>query len=520
MSTKRPNFLIFMTDEHFSGHLGCNGNGQVRSPHIDALAEGGVTFTRAYCNNTVCMPSRSTVITGLTPRQHGCLTNGTVLPETVPTLPGVLAGKGYRTHKAGKFHYQPTGGISPDEGGRSWESRSAWESGEISSLPENYYGFQTTDFCDGHVSYCFGDYGNWLKENHPGTWELYQSEKGYRQGGPGCWRMEVPPEIHYNNWIADRTMDFLDKQPEEENFFLFCSFPDPHFPYAACKPYSEMYDPAQMILPGTALETGDPLAHLEERRKRFFKSPATEEELKEKMAQTYGMITHVDHNVGRVMAKLEERGFLENTVVVFLADHGEYLGSHNLLHKNVWPYEELLKVPFIFSTPETRRRRTDADASQAASPGDYLCGNIVSLLDLVPTLLDYAGLDSSVLDNRGLYSADPVGLPGRSLRPLLASSPAEREEAEWENSAFLEYDEDWHPGPTYRMRMLVRDSMKLVLYTVAGGGLLFDLEKDPREKRNLYDDPSYREIRFSMTEELLIKLARSDRLNEKRISGA
>ena len=158
----RPNFLVFVVDQMHSGSLGCNGNPDVQTPNIDSIAQQGVTFSRCYCNNSVCMPSRSSMITGLTPRQHGCITNGTLLPEHIPTISGALADAGYRTHAVGKLHLQPFSvKATADNSILSWESRELWDNGQITSLPSPYYGFQTTDFVGGHVSYNFGDYTNW-----------------------------------------------------------------------------------------------------------------------------------------------------------------------------------------------------------------------------------------------------------------------------------------------------------------------------------------------------------------------
>jgi arylsulfatase A-like enzyme len=135
---QRPNFLVFCTDQMQAACLGCNGNDTIPTPNIDALAAGGVSFRRAYLNNPVCQPSRASMITGKTPRQHGLLTNGCCLPQTVPTLTGALAEAGYRTHAAGKLHLQPFGGGGLTEDAHSWEEKAAWNEGRIEKLPTPY----------------------------------------------------------------------------------------------------------------------------------------------------------------------------------------------------------------------------------------------------------------------------------------------------------------------------------------------------------------------------------------------
>lgn len=502
----KPNFLIFCVDQMQSKALGCNGNQQIKTPNIDRIAKEGTRFTRAYCNNSVCMPSRSTMITGLTPRQHGCTTNGVKLPEHIPTITAKLVDHGYRTHCVGKFHYQP-GSANPAETESesfSWEDRSMWENGQITSLPPMYYGFQTTDFVGGHVNGCHGDYGNWLKQNHPGTWELYQPENSYfkREMAGGSWRMDVPEDLHYNAWITDRTIDFLEQCEEGSPFFLFCSFPDPHAPFAACRPYSEMYDPDDMILNPTWHNTEDPLAHLADRRIQFgLKEGFDESGLREIMAQTYGMISHVDDCIGRVLAALESNQLMEDTVIVFMADHGEYLGSHHLIYKAEWPYEELLNVPYIWKLP--------------VGAGDLSCQIPVSLLDFAPTVLDLAGISWHEMDTRVGGRASRLPSPGRSLKPYLEGIRSLEEQP-----VIIEYDEDWHEGPFYRQRIIIHQHYKLVLFPVAGGGLLYDLEKDPNECRNLYEDSNHRHIRAHLTELLCFELIRTDRIDNRRLCGA
>lgn len=503
----KPNFLVFVTDEMQSFSLGCNGNHDVKTPNIDKIAEEGTNFQRAYCNNSVCMPSRASMITGLTPRQHGCLTNGTILPENMPTLPQILGDNGYRTHSVGKLHLQPFGSLRED--GKkifSWEDRDLWDRGQIKQLPENYYGFQTTDFIGAHGAGCFGDYKNWLQENHPGVYDKYKKENSYKSiksKSVNGWGMEVPQELHYNNWIADSCIEFLDDLEQEQNFFLWCSFPDPHLPFASCKPYSEMYDPDSLTLKANWNEMTGELRHLQERRKTNKKYDFDEDDLRAITAQTYGMISHIDDNVGRIMNYLEQNKLSQNTVVVFMSDHGEYLGSHHLVTKDVWPWEELLRVPFIWKTPENITE-------------DNICDETVSLLDFVPTIIDYADIDEEEFDIRGYRHADKLGLPGRSLRETL-----ENGEKLISKPAIVEYDEDWAVGPVYRTRTLVADKYKITIYANNGGGILVDLEDDPEELNNLWDDPDYSHIKCELITRLLKQLTVTDRLvDQPRICGA
>lgn len=510
----RPNFLVFCVDQMQSYCLGCNGHPVVKTPNIDALAARGVNFRRGYCNNSVCMPSRATMITGKTPRQHGLLTNGNSLSPDVPTVTQALADAGYRTHAAGKFHLQQTGGFG-GENRESCEWVQAWRSGERTRLPSPYYGFQTTDYVGGHVTGAYGQYRTWLEANHPESSAKLKHGASYYSCGMG-FRIDIPEEHHYNSWIADRSIEFLRKVAGASSaegtgagcsdhslapFFLFCSFPDPHFPFGACRPYSDMYDPAAIALPPTRGNRDDVTGFLADCRALSPHNRAPEDaELREVMAQTYGMISHIDTSVGRVLCELERSGVVDNTIVLFIADHGEYLGGHGLLRKSVWPYEELWRIPFIAAAP-------------GGTPG--ICDVPVSLLDLVPTVLDYAVLDPQILDTRGPAAVEHLPLPGQSLRPFLEGDLQASHQP-----LVLEYDEDFHAGCFCRLRGLIDGDWKLAMYAGQSDGVLFNLADDPCELRNLWNEPSAQGRKAELLARLVQRLAQTDRFDTPRMTGA
>jgi len=502
---KRPNFLVFVTDQMqaLDAVHACG----IATPNIDRIA-GGTSFRRSYCPNPVCMPSRASILTGLTPRQHGAISNGTPLPTGIPTLGQALLDAGYRTHAVGKLHLQSYMGDGPHRQRTdlpfSWEDEVRWRDGEITALPSPYYGFESADFLGGHVQYVHGSYVNWLEERAPGSWASYSraAARSRIEQRRDCWRLAIPEELHYNTWIADRSIDYLDRADDDHPFLLWCSFPDPHFPFAACSPYSERYDPASLQLPATRDRRDDPCPLLADLRQRFAgASGFSEAELREITAQTAGMIAHVDHCVGRVLDRLEADGLADNTIVVFLSDHGEYLGAHHLLYKSAWPYEELYRVPFLWRAP-----------GGAENGG---CDDVVSLLDFTPTILDYAGIETSTLDMRRYGTCQRPTLPGRSLRPRIDAATQLQE-----RPALIDYDSDGGEECMLRMRTIVSGRYKLSIFAGTGQGLLFDLEEDPQERRSRWDDATYREIREALVLQLVEELARSDRLDVERISGA
>ncbi len=493
----RPNFLVIIVDQMNSFCLGWNGNDEVRTPNLDRLAADGVNFSRAYPTNPVCSPTRASLHTGLTPRQHGLTTNGCNLDENIPTITGLLAEHGYRTHCAGKIHLQPFNTEARDEDGQpaSRESQELWNGHDITELPLPYYGYQSVDYVGGHVDYVFGDYVNDVEAKRAGTKAELSREKAYHSAGPQTWRMPVPSEWHYNDWITECSIEFLRRQGDRP-FFLVTSFPDPHAPFCAARPYSEMYDPKSVSLPDNWDCSEDPCGYLE-RFDRPTHRGWDEGILREAIAQTYGMITHIDDCVGRLRDALTELGLTEGTIVVFLSDHGEYLGSHNLLLKGPWPYEPVVRVPLIWHTPQGRK------GARVPQP--------VSHLDFVPTVLDYAGLGQEAFDLRGGHRSRRAILPGESLRPVIEDGARPQQEGK-----LIEYDEDGISTEMCRYRMLITERWKVCVYGGFGDGVLYDLENDPLEMQNLWDDPAHVSVKADMLARLSDRLALTDRMDTYR----
>lgn len=496
----KPNFLVFVADQMQSACLGCNGNPDVKTPNIDNLAEEGHSFKNAYCVNPICMPSRATLATGLTPRQHGCVCNGTGLPEDIPTVMQALSNNGYRTFSSGKIHLQPLGELAA-EGKTIYtkESRHLWQKGIINKL-ENYYGFEKVYLADNHVNCTYGDYYNEMMQSHPDVIEKYDVSNAYyiNEEAPASWRIDIPKGLHYNDRIADKCIEFIEETGKEKPFFIWCSFPDPHFPYVATKPYSEMYDPQKIQINPTYNITGDLTDRLAEERKKTRR--LSESGIREITAQTYGAITHIDDCIGRVIEYLKQNGYYDNTVVIFLTDHGEYLGAQNLWGKSIWMREELIKVPFVIRLPQRYKCSEDKP---------------VSLLDFAPTILDIAGISQSVMDIRGYRFADRVYLPGESLLPYLKG-----EQELKDRPVLIEYDEDFHKGPEARVRTIVSMGYKLTLYGHCNEGILIDLSKDKDELCNLYDDPNYENIKGELVRQMVFELIRTDRFHQReRLCG-
>lgn len=496
----RPNILIFCTDEQRADHLGCMGHPHIETPNIDRIAEEGTLFRNCYSSSPLCMPARATMITGLTNRQHGVVDNGINLPKNIPTMPAVLAEAGYRTHAVGKLHFQGRGGRVIDEGEDVtadperriyWDWPGHWKGAHYSKFPDNYYGFQTVELAQGHVNYVFGDYVTWLEQNHPGAYS------GYKCSNADPHPLEIDPDLHYNTWIADRSIEFINKcsapakRPKEANvagseslaapFFLWCSFPDPHEPFAAVKKWSDFYDNVDIELPPNTL-TLSPKSRSKTMIDMGLGREVIDPDLvKKSIKQTYGMISHIDEQVGRVLDCLEEQGIADNTVVIFISDHGDQLGEHGLFYKSVYPYDAHAHIPFLVRTPDGVRGKVVED--------------VVSMLDMVPTAMDLVGVE---------HACD---LPGEILTPVLmgVASPLRK-------NALVEIDRLGTTIGTVQMRTLVRNDFKLIHYPLQEETMLFDRKNDPHELTNLVDDPEYQAVITEMFEQLTSEIRRTENL--------
>jgi arylsulfatase A-like enzyme len=507
---RRPNVLIFCTDQQHANHMGCTGVPFLTTPTIDRIAASGARFASAYSACPVCMPARATMFTGLTPRGNNMRRHGMPLPEDIPTLPGLLADAGYRTHSVGKLHLKPWApGMGVDTKDietprENPERNSTWNEGRIRRSPDNYYGFQTQDSVIQHGNQVTGDYAMWLGQQDPNAHGQYRSDVG---------SIEIAAELHYNTWIADRSIAFISEQSDAQPFFLWCSFPDPHTPFAALKSYADRYRKDVMPLPPNTVEL--PNSGQSETLKRCHKDhmrlqARDPDLLRECTRQIFGMITHLDEQAGRVMASLEEKGLTENTVIIWISDHGEQLGEQGGLRKGPFPYDGSTRIPLIISVPWAR--------------GD-LRGRVinepVSQIDLVPTVLDLVGVSQpedprSTPQHRRALAPLCTSLPGESLKPVLLDGASPRRA-----TALVEFDEDADAAfENLQMRTFVTTKYKVCLFSPTGELLLFDRTDDPYEMKNLAAEPEYKDVLVEMLAGMMMESARTEPRLPRRFSWA
>lgn len=479
----RPNILLICTDQQRYDALGCYGNEHISTPAIDGLASEGVLFERCYVQSPVCAPSRASLLTGRYPHTHGLWANGVAPPPHETLFPRVLADAGYDCGLVGKMHLDACfGGRTEaryDDGFRYFQ----WAHDPSHSSPENRY-------------------HRWLKEHHPNLYVVAVSDKSERAEHHFLSLDNMPTEAHYSHWIGETTIEFLHNERDPNKpFFLMANFYDPHHPFIAPQEYLDRYDPAQLPEPVSEpneLDGKPPI--LSEASRESYAGHArgfttySHDEIQRIIAAYYAMVTLIDDEVARILAALDQLGLREKTLVIFTSDHGEMLGDHELLLKGPMMYECAVRVPLILRWPghlPQGERRT----------------GLAQWIDLCPTVLEASDLPPM-----------PRG-QGMNLLPLARGE----ENAPVRDWALCEYRNSGHPyDPPVHTTMLRRDRYKLIVYhgdpatSREGTGELYDLEADPQELTNLWDDTGYREIRMELQKFLLDALVATEDRTQPR----
>lgn len=516
----KPNFLVFVTDQHRADHLGCYGNRYVKTPNIDALATQGWRFDKAYVANPVCMPNRGSMMTGRMPSIHGARGNGVPLPLESVTFADVLAEFGYHTALIGKSHLQNMEDRAPvhppaalelgtlssklyPEARRDalpgtrymQEMRASWTDPQH-RLELPYYGFQDVVLCNHHGDECFGDYLRWLADKHPDMAGRLGRQHGIRDpryAAPQAWRTRLGEHQYPTQFIAEQTSDWLrdhHRQHPGQPFAAVCSFPDPHHPWTPPGKYWDMYSPDEIQAPKTsssAVEIPPHVQWLRDEREagqsdlegaRLFAS--TEREIREIIALTYGMITNIDDRIGMVMQTLRECGADENTVVIFTSDHGDLMGDHGVMLKGPLHYQGLIRVPFIW------RETSGSVRGQGAVRND-----LASSLDLSSSILRRANIAApNGSQGKPLFSANGLPLPSDRRAVLIE---------EHQQRAYLGFEKP------VRVRTLVTHTHRLSVFQEGEWGELYDLQADPLETRNLWRVAQSQPLRCELLD-LMVRL--------------
>jgi arylsulfatase A-like enzyme len=491
MDVKRPNILFITSDQQRADCYGFEGR-RVKTPHLDAMARNGTRFSACITPNLVCQPSRASILTGLLPRTHGVDDNGIDLPVEMSerSYAAVLARAGYATGLIGKAHFNTAHTFAPTGTPECRASTASYGPDWFGP----YMGIEHVELMvEGHnihppMAPPRGQHYERWYHAHGGEalTRLYETALPPLTDAAQTWNSALPVAFHNSTWIGDRTIEYL-RAHRDEPFCLWASFPDPHHPFDAPQPWCYLHDPDDVDLPAhrtldlerrpwwhrASLEGTPKLANPELRafRERSSRTPVqTDAQLRRLIANYYGMIALIDHQVGRMRIALDDLGLAGNTIVVYSTDHGDWLGDHGLILKGPMAYEGLLRVGLLFEGPGV--------------PVDRIVDDPVSTLDLPATFCDYAGV------------ALPDDAHGRSLRPLIeGDGTAGRDFAysEWELRAS-------RCGVDLALRTVRTQRHKLTLETNSGAGELYDLADDPTEMDNRFDDPAMARVRRELSD--------------------
>lgn len=442
---RRPNVLWICTDQQRADTIHALGNSAIDTPHLDELCGRGTAFTQAYCQSPICTPSRASFLTGRYPSNVHVARNGAATFPAGPRLiPSLFADAGYRTGLVGKLHLASAFGRPEDR------------------VDDGYQCFSYSH--DPRVPESSGNaYARWIRMQG-----LTHDELFLRPGPdePLRYRPDVGPTVHHTTWCGNEAVSFIEAGSTQPWFLSVNTF-DPHPPFDGPDSLTARFRTASVPPP---LFSESDLGHQARLEEIWFQTRAerpTSQTL-DRIASYYAMIELLDLQVGRMLEALDRTGQRESTLVIFMSDHGEMLGDHGLTLKGCRFYEGLVHVPLIVSWPGHFRE-------------DIVCHDLVELTDIAPTLAEVLGT-----------KLEPAN--GRSLVPALTG-----EETTPRTYVRCEYLDALGGGastaPPSFGTMYFDGRFKLIRYHSHGVGEFYDLDNDPSEMRDLWDNPYYQALK-------------------------
>ena len=478
----RPNILWICTDQQRWDTLGCYGNPHVHTPNLDRLAAQGTVFTHAYSQSPVCTPSRAGFLTGRYPRTTRCRQNGQDIPADEVLVTKLLADAGYVGGLSGKLHLSACNPAASPLGERRIDDGYAVFHWSHTPLPSKIMSTEEASLRELAV-WPSNEYALWLHEQGEHYRRAPHPRSRFVQTG-------MPADLHQTTWCAEKAITFMEANAGGPRpwFFSVNSF-DPHHPFDPPAAYLQRYVDQldALLLPRyTPGELDDKPIFQRMDHQQAYNTPGlypfpemTDDDHRMLRAAYYAMIDLIDAQVGRLLDALERTGQADNTLVIFMSDHGEMLGDHGIYLKGPYFYEPAVRVPLLVRGPGvTPGLRSDA---------------LVELTDLAPTLLDAADLPPS------------PAMQGRSLWPLLTGGV---DPSHHRDDVYCEYLNamPWHQDPQPHLTMVRTAGHKLVHAHGLDTGELYDLDADPTETDNLWDDAAAQRVKA----ELMLRLA--DRL--------
>ena len=453
---ERPNVLVILCDQLRRDLLGAYGGTLVRTPHLDALASGGIVFDHAYTPTGICSPARASLQTGLYAHAHHMFNNSTprysycqhLRPDVTTLADWADAHTRYETAYFGKWHIGPNEDLLRSR----FRHKSPW----------------------GHPSKRLG--------------QMITSVAGGEAG-----TLDVPIDDFPDGATAKATTSFLRTRDRARPFLAFCALPGPHAPWLIPHEFGIRYDPHDIpVWPNyrDGLE-GKPLGQKKLRLIDLHRYPHThtEDQLREMLAVNFSYIELIDTLVGGLVKTLEELGEYDRTAIVFTTDHGDMAGSHGFTHKGAYMYEELYHTPLLYKPPWP----SAAKPARVTQP--------VHLMDVTATALH-------LMSGNAQQRMGDQPLHGASLQPFADGT------ARWPRQVhYAQYHGDWYGHTSLRM---VTDRRWKLVWSLTDLGELYDLESDPHELTNRYYDPSFADVRRTYMD---ILLAEAERLGDGQLAS-
>lgn len=445
MTDERPNIVLIMTDQHRGDCLGIDGHPVLQTPYLDNLGAQGLYFNSGYSAHPQCVPARRTIMSGRSAHGHGVYNNHNA-PMYCPTVAELLTRAGYHTHLCGKLHLHPQ---------------------------RKLYGFMSADWADApHLmkggAEWTGDYGRYLRDHGCDQFEPGMSH-GANTNGWVARPWHLDEKLHFTNWVTDCALKFLERRDPTVPFFLKVSYHQPHQPCTPPQAYWDRY--INEDLPGVVeaewshkideYKPGTPVPS--------WQTKITPQQMQQFRAGYYGCINHIDDQIGHLLNWLPQ-----NTVILFTADHGEMLGDHQWIRKTRG-LEPSARIPFLMRLPEGLGIQQRREIDEA-----------VELMDVMPTLLDCAGVDI------------PDYVEGQNIMACL------RGESEWRPRVHGEIARCG--GEDTGMHYLTDGKRKYIWEPGLGRELFFNLETDPNECTPLGDDAAYADDIADWRDDLIERL--------------
>jgi len=461
---EKINLLFIWTDQQRFDTMNAYGNDKIKVPNLNKLAEQCIVFEKAYVTQPVCTPSRSSVLTGLTPHTSGCYENNIPLRAETKTLPELINDPEYRTAYMGKWHLGDE--VFAQQGFQEWHA-----------IEDGY-----------HNHYSEGKDPDKKARSSYHHWLVNKGEKPNTEDGrfSRSYSSNLPVEFGKPRFLEEKAIEFLEEN-KDNPFILYVNFLEPHSPFSST--LNEYHDPDSLIVPED-LSVDEELSYRDVMRK-FSGDDATTEGTPDFVRRYWGLMSKVDMSVGKILDKLYELGLDENTLIVYTSDHGEMLGSHGLKGKR-FAFDESSRIPLLVKLPGNQKQRIVKEA--------------VSQIDIAPSIIDYLGypVDES-LEGKSLVDVWNGGqLKDNYVFFEMIKPKTVRDKVIDAVSSEMEI-------PMQSLKEAIAASSRVVVspdgwkMVVSNGdkSQLYNLNEDPLEYMNLYNDKQYADVVKRLTDKLM-----------------